>query len=137
MSNEDHKSLLITAKAVKVLHMADEPDVAAMASTKAAVKLAELVLAMEAKRELELAQRAIPIDGEWLESIGFADKGTAEKPFYSIANDFHAVEVKTLTVRLVRHSSGLGMTIGMITNTTRGMMIDFLNGLLIPHKATA
>jgi len=41
---DDHKSILITAKAVRLLHSTDDPAFAAMASTKAAVRLAELIL---------------------------------------------------------------------------------------------
>ena len=77
--------------------------------------------------------RDLPIDEEWLQAIGFASRGTATEPYFGLCNDYHAVEIKSVTVRLIRQSSGIGMTIGRVATTTRGMMIDLLDGLLIPH----
>lgn len=126
----------LTAQAVKLLHRDDEPETAEMASTKAAVKLADLVLADLAAREAEERERALLIDDEWLIAIGFTKQFNEGVTFCIISSKSHEVEVIRGCVYLAP-KNGTFIRIGTALTTTRGMILDLLAGLKIPTKGGA
>ena len=85
-------------------------------------------------REREAKERALPIDNDWLLSIGGEFIGG-----YNEVRFMNAYFVVAVTfydkVTLSSTRSPQSIVIGDVKTTTRGMMLDFLAGLLIPTKA--
>lgn len=94
-------------------------------------KLAEYVLAGLAEREAATNERRLPLSGDWLLSIGFELSGHSDMPLV-IRSRHHAVEIIGGKVFLRGlNSKNPPFVIGMCATTNRGMMLDFLAGLLI------
>lgn len=86
-----------------------------------------------AAREACQLSRALPIDEEWLQSIGFIES-VGELVIESV---WHQVTVDTGKVKLFNKQTMQCVTIGWSVSTTRGMMLDFLAGLKIPMQSVA
>lgn len=95
--------------------------------------IADAYLADLAARKAEERERAIPIDEEWLQTIGFIESA-GELVIESV---WHKVRVEVGKVKLFNRQAMQGATIGLSAFTTRGMMLDFLAGLKIPMKDAA
>lgn len=99
----------------------------------ALLPLANSYLAVQAAREAEAAERAKAIDEAWLLSIGFESETFKSLTYYGIQSKFHIVHVRGGKVFLANRGDPF-IQIGVALTTTRGMMRDFLAGLLIPVK---
>lgn len=88
-----------------------------------------------AAREAETAERSLPIDWDWLLSVGGMDAIAADDVRFS--SDRHAVSVRISGAIMVSdRESGQCITFGQWQTTNRGQFLDLLSGFNIPTKTT-
>lgn len=99
--------------------------------------LVNAYLADLAAREAEERERELPIDAEWLTTIGFELTEFKRGPLF-IRSEDHAVEITDGKVWLRgSRSKNPPFVIAMCETTTRGQIVDLLAGLKIPTKGGA
>jgi hypothetical protein len=94
--------------------------------------LADAYVADLTARESAERERAEPITFTWLESIGFTPETVSRRHW--IETEWFCIYVSKENIAVLNVKAKTSIVVGTVATTTRGMMLDFLNGLRVPHK---